>query len=65
VRDHVTQTSGAREVDIDVHRVVVAGGAAVHRELLAGDGRQGQRRNFIADTKAVEGGVRHRNPPQP
>ena len=46
----------AREIDIDVNRVVIAGGAGIQRERRAVDAGQTQHWQLIADVACAMGG---------
>ena len=56
LREDVRHAGAARDVDVDVDRVVVAGSAGEQRQRRAVHGRQLQRRQFVADLNGVEGG---------
>ena len=55
VGEHVGHPGGAGEIDVDVHRVVVAGRPGVERERRPGQRRQRQRRQRVADVDRIVG----------
>src|SRR5262249_23491016 len=60
VREHVLEPELLGEVDIDMDRVVVAGAAAIERELVAADRCQLERRQRVANLELIElGSGRH------
>ena len=54
VRDHIIKARSAREIEIDVQRIVIARSTAVHRQRVTRKGWEGEARDFVTEGERIE-----------